>query len=101
MEQEGIYAKKAATTRTRTLTSEDFIEVELVISNDLLFSREELKDYRNRHDMISKRGLMTACAHQTPDAAKEETEYTKQSKSMTWTNAPFSTNRMLKGEVRH
>ena len=80
MEQEGIYAKKAATARTRTLTFEDFIEVELVISNDLLFSREGLKDYRNRHDMNSKRGLMTACAPQTPDAAKEETEYTKQSK---------------------
>ena len=57
----------------------DFVEEEMVLANDPLFSRETLKDYTDKHDRSSKKRLMKSYAAQTPAPAKEETEYTKQS----------------------
>ena len=77
MEQEGIYAKKAPTTRTKTLRFDRLVE-EMVLAMTQCFA-EALKDYTDKHDTSSKKRLMKLYAAQTPDPAKEEIEYTKQS----------------------
>ena len=58
----------------------DFVEEEMVLANDPLFSREALKDYTDKHDKSPKKRLKKSYAAQTPDPAKEETEYTSQNK---------------------
>ena len=70
VEQEGIYAKKASTTKPKLI---DFVEEEIVLVNDPLFLRVALKDYIDKHDRSSKKGLMKSYAVQTPAPAKEET----------------------------
>ena len=55
----------------------DFVEKEMVLANDPLFSREALKDYTDKHDRSSKKRLIKSYAAQTPAPAKEETEYNK------------------------
>ena len=49
-----------------------------MLVKDPLFSREASKDYIDKHKKNSKKRLMKYTA-QTPDLAKKETEYTKQS----------------------
>ena len=49
------------------------------LHNDPPFSREALKDNTDKHDKISKKRLMKSYAAQTPDPARDETEYTRQS----------------------
>ena len=56
----------------------DFLEEEMVLANDPLFSREALKDYTDKHDKRSKKRLIKSYAAPTPGPAKEETEYTSQ-----------------------
>ena len=58
----------------------DFVEEEMVLANDLLFSREALKYDTDKHYRSSKKRLMKSYAALTPAPAKEETEYTKQKK---------------------
>ena len=57
----------------------DFVEEEMVLANDPLFSRETLKDYPDKHDRSSKKRLMKSYAAQTLAPVKKETEYIKQS----------------------
>ena len=54
-----------------------FVEEEMVLVNDPMFSREALKDYTDKHNRSSKKRLVKSHATQTPNPAKEETEYTK------------------------
>ena len=55
----------------------NFVEEEMMLDNDPLFSREALKYYTDKHNRSSKKRLMKSHAAQTPNPAKEETEYTK------------------------
>ena len=56
----------------------DFVEEEMVLANDPLFSREALKYDTDKHYRSPNKRLMKSYAALTPAPAKEETEYTKQ-----------------------
>ena len=104
MEQEDVQAKNHQQLEPKLLDLIVFLEEEMVLANDLLVSRETLKNYKDKYNRSSKKRLMKSYADilfrnqilRKKLSISGKATVTFVVESVTWT-----TDRLLKREIRH